>query len=272
MCVCVDSVCIQIYMCLCVGVCDCVCVCVCVTLERRFIKGHFGSHSLAHSQMHCTRRIAVRLVRDGVEPITEIICTLLPISIRFSFFYKYFFPFYQMEDNSSVEADSLNDDESRFKAILYGRARHERADSVTPKILEERLSHLKACSAVPDSPEIVAGASKLLKEGFGSKARVKNVYSPLETGAGGHGQHLASVTRDWPIFQHLLPEIAFAGHSNSGKSTLINALIGVPPRLGPANISDRAGWTDAISFYQVSAFSFLYIPRWALSLTTAILS
>jgi GTP-binding protein len=156
-----------------------------------------------------------------------------------------------MEDNSSIEADSVNDDESRFKAILYGRARHERADSVTPKILEERLSHLKACSAVPDSPEIVAGASKLLKEGFGSKARVKNVYSPLETGAGGHGQHLASVTRDWPIFQHLLPEIAFAGHSNSGKSTLINALIGVPPRLGPANISDRAGWTDAISFYQL---------------------
>lgn len=68
---------------------------------------------------------------------------------------------------------------------------------------------------------------------------------------GGHGVHIASASSDWPIFQHLLPEVAFAGHSNSGKSTLVNAMIGVLPRKGPAKVSDRAGWTDQICFYKV---------------------
>ena len=49
----------------------------------------------------------------------------------------------------------------------------------------------------------------------------------------------------------MLPEIAFAGHSNSGKSTLVNAMAGIEPRHGPAGISDRAGWTDQICFYQI---------------------
>lgn len=34
---------------------------------------------------------------------------------------------------------------------------------------------------------------------------------------GGRSLHLASCHKDWPIFEHLLPEIAFVGHSNSGK-------------------------------------------------------
>lgn len=31
----------------------------------------------------------------------------------------------------------------------------------------------------------------------------------------------------------------------------MNALIGVKPRFGPAKVSDRAGWTDQICFYQI---------------------
>lgn len=139
--------------------------------------------------------------------------------------------------------------------MLHGRARHEREDSVTLSILQDRLSHLNRCKALEPTPELKSGAEKLVHIGLGSKMRLKGTYEPLATGAGGHGTHMASVTRDWPIFQHLLPEIAFAGHSNSGKSTLVNALIGVSPRLGPANVSDRAGWTDAISFYQVRPFT-----------------
>lgn len=140
--------------------------------------------------------------------------------------------------------------------MLHGRARHEREDSVTLSILQDRLSHLNRCKALEPTPEFRNGAEKLVHIGLGSKMRLKGTYEPLATGAGGHGTHMASVTRDWPIFQHLLPEIAFAGHSNSGKSTLVNALIGVSPRLGPANVSDRAGWTDAISFYQVRSLHF----------------
>ncbi len=39
----------------------------------------------------------------------------------------------------------------------------------------------------------------------------------------GGGRHIkgerdeAAASSNWPLFSHLLPEIAFAGHSNSGK-------------------------------------------------------
>eukprot|EP00597_Dinobryon_sp_UTEXLB2267_P008574 CAMPEP_0170096720 /NCGR_PEP_ID=MMETSP0019_2-20121128/28766_1 /TAXON_ID=98059 /ORGANISM="Dinobryon sp., Strain UTEXLB2267" /LENGTH=122 /DNA_ID=CAMNT_0010318789 /DNA_START=111 /DNA_END=476 /DNA_ORIENTATION=+ len=74
---------------------------------------------------------------------------------------------------------------------------------------------------------------------------------PSRITAGGFGIHLTSSAKDWPIFDHILPEIAFAGHSNVGKSTLVNAMIGVTPRQGPAAVSDRAGWTDQICFYRL---------------------
>ena len=65
--------------------------------------------------------------------------------------------------------------------------------------------------------------------------------------------HVASASRPpWPLFKHLLPEVALAGHSNSGKSTLVNALVGTLPSKGPAKVSDRAGWTDQLCFYRVS--------------------
>jgi len=49
----------------------------------------------------------------------------------------------------------------------------------------------------------------------------------------------------------MLPEVAFAGHSNCGKSSLVNAVAGMAPRRGLARVSDRAGWTDAVFFYQL---------------------
>lgn len=64
---------------------------------------------------------------------------------------------------------------------------------------------------------------------------------------GGGGKDLT----DWPTFKHMLPEVAFAGHSNCGKSSLVNAVAGLAPKRGLARVSDRAGWTDAIFFYQL---------------------
>ena len=42
---------------------------------------------------------------------------------------------------------------------------------------------------------------------------------------GGFSLHVASSSKDWPMFKHLLPEIVFAGHSNSGKVCLYSACL-----------------------------------------------
>lgn len=73
-----------------------------------------------------------------------------------------------------------------------------------------------------------------------------------EVGAAGACQYLASAAKPaWPRFTHALPEVALAGHSNCGKSTLLNALAGLTNTKGLAKVSDRAGWTDALFWYQM---------------------
>jgi len=55
-----------------------------------------------------------------------------------------------------------------------------------------------------------------------------------------------------------LPEVAFLGRSNVGKSSLLNALVG---REGLAFISARPGCTQLINFYQVGGdFFFADLP------------
>lgn len=35
------------------------------------------------------------------------------------------------------------------------------------------------------------------------------------------------------------------------QSTLVNAISGIHPKKGPASVSERAGWTDQVCFYQL---------------------
>lgn len=153
--------------------------------------------------------------------------------------------------------------------FIQGNSRSERVDSVTQGILESRYRHHQRCEEVDTrTPELLEMIKSLKKQGLGSKRKRRGMYEKVterqmvnlkEEGtmkltmscAGGNAKHLASVAEEWPIFEHLLPEIAFAGHSNSGKSTLVNAMVGVQPRTGPASTSERAGWTDQICFYQL---------------------
>ena len=94
--------------------------------------------------------------------------------------------------------------------------------------------------------------------GKNHKSKLQNTYlfkskgfKVSSTGAEGIGVAVGTAQRNWPIFKHLLPEICFAGHSNCGKSSLVNALTGLGARKGPASVSDRAGWTNQISFFQL---------------------
>src|SRR4030095_9267780 len=61
---------------------------------------------------------------------------------------------------------------------------------------------------------------------------------------------------DWPI--GLLPEIAFMGRSNVGKSSLINSLLGVR---GLARTSSTPGRTQALNFFLINRrFRFVDLP------------
>lgn len=150
------------------------------------------------------------------------------------------------------------------------RRRRERSDSVSDSMLEDRRRHLARIAALaredeaegPD-PEILRRINEL---GLGQKQRGKDTAryrrgpkdmtaGPSQIGATGFATFMAAASgrgsEGWPFFKHMLPEVAFAGHSNCGKSSLVNAVAGMVPRRGVARVSDRAGWTDAVFFYQL---------------------
>lgn len=146
-------------------------------------------------------------------------------------------------------------EEKEFKSFC--RRRKERIDSVTPVMIQERILFQQR---IEKYAIVIERVKALDREGFGKKRRLPTMYSQVfasngakttNTAGGGFANFVASASSNWPLFPHLLPEIAFAGHSNSGKSTLVNAMIGASPTKGIASVSDRAGWTDQICFYQV---------------------
>lgn len=166
------------------------------------------------------------------------------------------------EDRGREERKEARAADADLSHLMHGRKNRERRDSVTREILEERRDHQERLRLVRDVPAQLVRS--LAKAGLGSKKRRNLVYSnnvssgsslagshKTLTGAGGFAVHLTSACTAWPVFEHVLPEVAFAGHSNSGKSTLVNAISGLLPRKGPASVSDRAGWTDLICFYQL---------------------
>src|SRR5215210_7232037 len=62
--------------------------------------------------------------------------------------------------------------------------------------------------------------------------------------------------QDWP--QAGLPEVAFLGRSNVGKSSLINSLLGVK---GLARTSSTPGRTQALNFFLINgSFRFVDLP------------
>lgn len=149
----------------------------------------------------------------------------------------------------------LHDLRAPVDAKRSNRSRRERTDSVTESIIEERKLHLERLNTFSPDAALVELARKA---GLGRRRQPndsavfkKQLDGRTGIGAGGFALHLGCVSEKWPKFRLNLPEIALAGHTNCGKSTLVNALAGLHPRAGPAGVSERAGWTDYISFYQI---------------------
>ncbi|CAM9466179.1 unnamed protein product [Ectocarpus sp. 6 AP-2014] len=151
-------------------------------------------------------------------------------------------------------------EEEEEQVMATTRGRKERRDSVTDSIVKEREQHLVRLAKA----EVDTAMAKTFKaSSLGSRKRPrqaggfnkaydrtgKQVHSDFA--AGGFARWMGSASKGWPTFRHRLPEVALAGHTNCGKSTLVNALSGIHPRRGPASTSDRAGWTDLVGFYQV---------------------
>lgn len=170
--------------------------------------------------------------------------------------------FTQNDDETSSPSSAPTKED--LQEMMHGRKKRERRDSVTDEMLLDRYKHNNRMILLDESKVSANLLSKIENLGLGSKKRKSLVYSKISlnnysepsnkttlTGAGGFAVHLTSTSGNWPIFKHILPEISFAGHSNCGKSTLVNGISGLHPKKGPASVSDRAGWTDQICFYQL---------------------
>ncbi len=123
---------------------------------------------------------------------------------------------------SEPKNELLGDDIDSLEPFKHGRRGKERKDSVTVDILKERKRHRERFEKISIDNSLV---HRLESMGFGSRRRL-NIFSEPKgnpksntVGAGGFAVHLTSVAKNWPVFDHILPEIAFAGHTNCGKVT-----------------------------------------------------
>jgi hypothetical protein len=143
----------------------------------------------------------------------------------------------------SIQQESQ--EEVDYSEVMYGRRHRERTDSLSSEMLQDRLNHKKKIDEFPKPTHL---ARELGALGHGKKTRLNNIYGVMQptaeswmsktaprtaTGAGHHAFSDPSLTIDydpgglailaatatssWPLLKHMLPEIAFAGHSNSGK-------------------------------------------------------
>lgn len=149
--------------------------------------------------------------------------------------------FTKVISSSSIGSEDIPEDLLPF---TEGRGRQERRDSLTLNILQERKIQSERIKAFTVDELL---KNELEDDGFGQKKRlqgyyeaVSEIYEDYTTGtaageqtspfllltklmirAGGHSTFLGSFNMELPEFDHLLPEIAMLGHSNTGKVTFL---------------------------------------------------
>ena len=151
-------------------------------------------------------------------------------------------------------------DDAEHAAKIGRRRRRERIDSVDPTILADREDHAARISEAAVNPSTLS-TIRALDIGRGWKwhdqkkaiARREGLQSKQYRQVQRVGKCSVGMPQTWErLNRDGLPEVAILGHSNSGKSALLNALCGEHARTGPAEVSPRAGWTADLHFYRAS--------------------
>jgi GTP-binding protein len=81
----------------------------------------------------------------------------------------------------------------------------------------------------------------------GRRSRILKLRKPMPTEV--EAEHITSAARSDQFPSESLPEIAFLGRSNVGKSSLLNCLTG---KKGLAFTSSKPGCTQVINFYRIN--------------------
>ena len=148
-------------------------------------------------------------------------------------------------------------------AVGLERRAGERRDSVDDATLHDRAMHALRMERAPYDSELLRHIEQLSLgrfKGWHDQKRVsqrmeaaKRVLAQPPSVLGRRGV-LLNVSEDGSselsaINREGVPEVALLGHSNSGKSALLNALGAIPTRKGTlAEVHARAGWTSQLSF------------------------
>jgi GTP-binding protein len=142
------------------------------------------------------------------------------------------------------------------------KRRGERNDSIDELILRERDQHLSRIEEYLDGPcESLSHdvCVEIKNQGLGrykgwANQKRRSFSNPVRTDSAQilhqsrHGEKDLPKVTPWP-------EVALIGHSNCGKSALVNVLAAKQAKRGVAGVSDMAGWTEAINFYKLQLWS-----------------
>lgn len=128
------------------------------------------------------------------------------------------------------------------------------SDSVDDEVLRDRQAHAERIEAAEADPRVLEQITAIKigrlpgwsnQKAVLARQRARQLVSKVKP-LGRSLQHAAAINAFG------LPEIALAGYSNSGKSSLLNALTGLPAQRGPASVDARAGWTESLFGFEAT--------------------
>lgn len=151
---------------------------------------------------------------------------------------------------------------SRCRLLSGHKRRGERHDSVNKQMLRERQQHQSRIDEFLEDPGPSLNlrvCQEIKSRGLGrykgwANQKRRSLSQPVPTRVAQSVHQSRHGEKDLPP-PSIWPEIALIGHSNCGKSALVNVLAARQARRGVAGVSERAGWTEAITFFKLQLWS-----------------